>query len=113
MTYSDGHSIAVDQTKFKHSVHGSFSCVDCHTDVKSLAHDVPPKKITCDNCHADEGQGYAHSIHAQVTAAGKIPPPARIATATSTPSSPATIPNRLSIAPTFPSPAAAATAKNS
>jgi cytochrome b subunit of formate dehydrogenase/5-methylcytosine-specific restriction endonuclease McrA len=74
MTDANGHSIAVDQAKFKHSVHGSmFTCVDCHTDVKSLAHDTPPKKITCDQCHADEGQGYAHSIHAQVTAAGKIP----------------------------------------
>jgi cytochrome b subunit of formate dehydrogenase/nitrate/TMAO reductase-like tetraheme cytochrome c subunit len=73
MTDSDGRSIAVDQTKFKHSVHGTFSCVDCHTDVKSLAHDTPPKKITCDQCHADEGQGYAHSIHAQVTSSGKIP----------------------------------------
>jgi cytochrome b subunit of formate dehydrogenase len=73
MTDSDGHSIAVDASKFKHSVHGTFSCVDCHTDVKSLAHDSPPKKITCDQCHADEGQGYAHGIHAQVTSAGKIP----------------------------------------
>ncbi len=67
MTDGNGHSIAVDQTKFKHSVHGTFTCVDCHTDVKSLAHDAPPKKITCDLCHADEGQGYAHSIHAQAT----------------------------------------------
>jgi cytochrome b subunit of formate dehydrogenase/5-methylcytosine-specific restriction endonuclease McrA len=75
-TFTDGsgHSIAVDQNKFKHSVHGSmFTCVDCHTDVKSLVHDAPPKKITCDQCHADEGQGYAHSIHAKATQAGKIP----------------------------------------
>ena len=74
MTNSGGHSIAVDANKFKHSVHGSmFRCVGCHTDVKSLTHDTTPKKITCDQCHADEGQGYAHSIHAQVTSAGKIP----------------------------------------
>ncbi len=73
MTDNDGHSVAVDAAKFKHSVHGKFSCVDCHADVKSLAHDAPPKKVTCDQCHADEGQGYAHSIHAQVTASGKIP----------------------------------------
>ena len=67
-------SIYIDQNKFKHSIHGSmFKCVDCHTDVKSLAHDTPPKKITCDQCHADEGQGYAHSIHAQVISNGKIP----------------------------------------
>ncbi len=50
-----------------------FRCVDCHTDVKSLAHEAPPKKITCAQCHADEGQGYAHGIHAQVTSKGKIP----------------------------------------
>ncbi len=74
MTSSDGHSIAVDQDKFKHSVHGSmFSCVDCHTDVKSLTHDTPPKKVTCSQCHADEGQGYSHSVHAQATISGKIP----------------------------------------
>ncbi|HVN93407.1 MAG TPA: cytochrome b/b6 domain-containing protein [Terracidiphilus sp.] len=74
MTDSAGHSVAVDAAKFKHSIHGSmFHCVDCHSDVKSLAHETPPKKITCDNCHAGEGQGYAHSIHAQITAAGKIP----------------------------------------
>jgi cytochrome b subunit of formate dehydrogenase len=73
MTDSDGHSITVDANKFKHSVHSTFSCVDCHTDVKSLAHETPPKKITCDQCHSDEGQGYAHSIHAQVTTSGKIP----------------------------------------
>jgi cytochrome b subunit of formate dehydrogenase/5-methylcytosine-specific restriction endonuclease McrA len=74
MTSSDGHSIAVDANKFKHSVHGSmFKCVDCHTDVKSLAHDTTPKKVTCSQCHADEGQGYAHSIHALATSTGKIP----------------------------------------
>ncbi|MGD0156859.1 MAG: cytochrome b/b6 domain-containing protein [Terracidiphilus sp.] len=67
-------SISVDQSRFKHSIHGSmFRCVDCHTDVKSLAHEAPPKKITCSQCHADEGQGYAHGIHAQVTSKGKIP----------------------------------------
>ena len=74
MTDSDGHSIAVDQTKFKHSVHGTFSWPSTATlTSKALAHEAPPKKVTCDQCHADEGQGYAHSIHAQVAAAGKIP----------------------------------------
>ena len=74
MTSSDGHSIAVDANKFKHSVHGSmFKCVDCHTDVKSIPHDTPPKKITCDQCHADAHEAYARSIHAQVTSSGKIP----------------------------------------
>jgi len=64
-------SLAVDQEKLKHSIHGSlFTCVDCHTDVKSLAHETPPKKITCAQCHADEQDKYARSYHAKLTKAG-------------------------------------------
>jgi cytochrome b subunit of formate dehydrogenase len=67
------HSLFVDPGKLKHSVHGSmFACVDCHTDVKSLAHDAPPKKITCAQCHADAQTAYEHSTHARLTAA-KMP----------------------------------------
>ncbi len=41
-------SLFVDAGKLKHTIHGRlFACVDCHTDVKSLVHDTPPKKITC------------------------------------------------------------------
>ncbi len=68
---SKPHSLFVDGAKFKHSIHGSmFSCVDCHTDVKSLAHETPPKKLTCDGCHADAQTAYEHSTHAKPTAAG-------------------------------------------
>jgi len=67
-------SLFVDQNKFKHSIHGSmFTCVDCHKDVKSLAHDKPPEKIICAQCHADEVTAAAHSIHAQASRAGKTP----------------------------------------
>ncbi len=59
-------SIYVDQNKFKHSVHGSmFSCVDCHKDVKSLAHESRPQKVTCSQCHADAEEAYSHSTHAK------------------------------------------------
>ena len=45
---------------------GLFGCVDCHTDVKSLAHETPPKKITCAGCHADCAGGLRpHSMHAK------------------------------------------------
>ncbi len=65
------HSLFVDGARFKHSIHGSmFACVDCHTDVKSLAHETPPKKLTCDGCHADALTAYAHSTHAEPTATG-------------------------------------------
>ncbi len=67
-------SLYVDQNKFKHSVHGSMlSCVDCHKDVKSLAHDSPPAKITCAQCHADAQQAYAHSTHAKAGKNGAGP----------------------------------------
>ena len=67
-------SLFVDQNKFKHSVHGRmFHCIDCHTDVKSAAHDTPPAKITCAQCHADAGAAYAHSVHARTTGPGKAP----------------------------------------
>ena len=59
-------SLFVDQNKFKHSVHGAmFHCVDCHKDVKSLAHEKPPAKVACATCHADAQQAYAHSLHAK------------------------------------------------
>ncbi len=58
-------SLFVDEAKQKHTIHGRlFGCVDCHTDVKSLAHDTPPKKITCGQCHADAQEAYSHSAHA-------------------------------------------------
>ena len=67
-------SLFVDQSKFKHSIHGRmFSCVACHKDVKSLGHETPPQKVRCAQCHADAGQAYAHSIHAKVDKSGKIP----------------------------------------
>ncbi len=67
-------SLYVGQNKLKHSIHGRlFHCVDCHKDVKSLAHDKPPQKITCTQCHADAGQAYAHSIHAKVDKSGRVP----------------------------------------
>jgi cytochrome b subunit of formate dehydrogenase len=68
-------SLFVDEGKLKHSIHGSLSlvCVDCHTDVKSLAHEAPPKKITCAQCHADAQTAYSHSSHALAAKSGKMP----------------------------------------
>jgi cytochrome b subunit of formate dehydrogenase len=67
-------SLFVDGAKLKHSIHGGmFACVDCHTDVKSLAHDAPPKKMTCAQCHADAQEAYSHSFHAKLVKAGNAP----------------------------------------
>lgn len=59
-------SLYVDQARLKHSIHGGmFACVDCHTDVKSLVHETPPKPVACATCHADAQQAYAHSTHSR------------------------------------------------
>jgi len=64
-------SLHVDPQAFKDSIHGSmFTCVDCHTDVTSAAHETPPKKITCATCHADEQSAYDRSFHAKAVAGG-------------------------------------------
>lgn len=66
-------SLFVDGKKLQHSIHGSMklSCVDCHKDVKTLAHETPPQKVLCADCHANAKDAYAHSMHARVTSAGK------------------------------------------
>ena len=64
-------SLHVDPEAFKNSIHGSmFTCVDCHTDVKSAAHETPPKKISCATCHADQQTAYDRSHHAKAIQGG-------------------------------------------
>jgi cytochrome b subunit of formate dehydrogenase len=74
-TDANGKSVSlfVDAKKLKHSIHSSMklACVDCHKDVKSLAHETPPQKVLCADCHADAKDAYAHSTHAKITASGK------------------------------------------
>ncbi len=56
---------------FKASVHGSmFTCVDCHTDIKSLPHESGLAKPTCTTCHADEQAKYDTGVHGKALAAG-------------------------------------------
>jgi len=67
-------SLFVDGNKLKRSIHGTmFSCVDCHKDVKSLAHETTPQKVTCAQCHADAQTAYAHSTHAKPSKTGNNP----------------------------------------
>ena len=64
-------SLHVDPQAFKDSIHGRmFTCVDCHTDVKSAAHETPPQHITCATCHADEQTAYDRSLHARAVKGG-------------------------------------------
>jgi cytochrome b subunit of formate dehydrogenase len=64
-------SLYVDEGKLKHSIHGDlFACVDCHKDVKSLAHETAPRKVRCAECHTDAQEAYSHSLHASTYRAG-------------------------------------------
>ena len=64
-------SLHVDPQHFKDSIHGSmFTCVDCHTDVKSAAHETLPLKISCATCHADEQAAYDRSFHGKAVKGG-------------------------------------------
>ena len=64
-------SLHVDPKTFKDSIHGGmFTCVDCHTDVKSTAHETPPLKISCATCHADEQAAYDRSFHGKAVQGG-------------------------------------------
>ncbi len=64
-------SLHVDPDKFKNSMHGGlFSCVDCHTDVKTSPHETTPAKVTCATCHAEEQAAYERSFHAKAIQGG-------------------------------------------
>jgi cytochrome b subunit of formate dehydrogenase len=63
-------SLHVDDANFKASIHNSFGCVDCHTDIKAFPHDPTPAKPVCATCHADQQTAYEHGIHAKAAAAG-------------------------------------------
>ncbi len=66
-------SLYVNADKLRHSIHGGmFSCVDCHKDVKSLAHETPPAKVRCADCHAAAQDAYAHSAHGIARKSGSL-----------------------------------------
>jgi cytochrome b subunit of formate dehydrogenase len=63
MTSGDGKSISIDPTKHAASVHGTLSCVDCHTTVKDYPHRAKVAKVQCVTCHADEASHVPNSVH--------------------------------------------------
>jgi cytochrome b subunit of formate dehydrogenase len=64
-------SLFVSPDAFKNSIHGGmFTCVDCHSDVKTSPHEAPPAKISCAQCHADQQAAYERSYHAKAIKAG-------------------------------------------
>ena len=64
-------SLYVNADAFKNSIHGTmFTCVDCHSDVKTSPHETTPTKVSCAQCHADQQAAYDRSYHAKAIKAG-------------------------------------------
>ena len=64
-------SLYVNADAFKNSSHGTmFTCVDCHSDVKTSPHETTPTKVSCAQCHADQQAAYDRSYHAKAIKAG-------------------------------------------
>jgi formate dehydrogenase gamma subunit len=56
-------SLYIDEQVFSNSVHGSFTCVDCHAGVKEEFHEEKPGKVDCGMCHGDVLSEYKQSFH--------------------------------------------------
>jgi len=63
-------SLHVDDAAFKASIHSTFACTDCHSDIKAFPHEPAPAKPVCATCHAEEQNAYDHGVHAKAAAAG-------------------------------------------
>lgn len=52
---------------FQASVHGSFSCTDCHTAIQGYPHPDNAPKVKCDTCHGDPAASLEASVHAKAS----------------------------------------------
>jgi len=67
-------SIFVDEAKFNASIHGTNSCVNCHSDLKAAHPDdnIAAKPIDCAKCHDQQSKSYTASVHGLAFQAGKL-----------------------------------------
>ena len=67
-------SLYVDVGKFSSSIHGSLTCVDCHSDLqgKEFPHEERLAKVACGTCHTEEEKQEAGSRHGKAVASGDI-----------------------------------------
>jgi formate dehydrogenase gamma subunit len=56
-------SLYVDPGIVENSIHGAFTCVDCHEGVKNEFHEEKPGKVDCGTCHGDVQEEYRNSFH--------------------------------------------------
>jgi len=63
-------SLYIGAAGFGSSVHGEFSCTDCHADAMEIPHPEALAKVDCSTCHGDVQDVYAASSHGIALAAG-------------------------------------------
>jgi len=78
-------SLFVDTTVIRSSVHGKWSCTDCHSTVSAIPHQPGVPRVECTRCHfagnrvgAPEGQlydQYKESIHGVAALSGNVKAP--------------------------------------
>lgn len=68
-------SLQIESQAFEKSIHGSFDCTTCHTDISQIPHKTELKPVQCDTCHAASVKSYSESIHAKARAQGFKEPP--------------------------------------
>jgi hypothetical protein len=68
----DGNEVSlyVDLDRFMNSIHGGFSCTDCHADALDIPHADDLETVDCSLCHEDVMGEYGKSIHAEAARAG-------------------------------------------
>jgi hypothetical protein len=76
---TDGRSVGVSADAFAASVHGGFSCTDCHVDLATaeLPHAETAAPVACAACHEESVAKYESGIHAEARAADATSPAAR------------------------------------
>lgn len=58
-------SLYVDAAVYQDSIHGSFNCVDCHSDIDDVPHAETLKPVDCAGCHDEAYAVYAKSVHGE------------------------------------------------
>ena len=53
----------VNAKLFEPSVHGTFGCTFCHSDVRAFPHVPAPQNVACDKCHSEPAKDFSESIH--------------------------------------------------
>ncbi|MCC6694063.1 MAG: cytochrome c3 family protein [Candidatus Hydrogenedentes bacterium] len=61
-------SLFVDKPPYDASIHAALSCTGCHTGIVEVPHEPELPAVNCGDCHGEEAELYAKSLHGQAQA---------------------------------------------